>query len=240
MTRLGHGLFTLILVWTLNACLLRSTAFAEPNDAVRILILNVVNKAGIPNKVLTPARDHVERIYRNIGIQIVWRMDGDEGMSEGNAIELTIVLLPPHLAGPFEQASACTGFAVGNDGRGARRAYVFSRRVNDQADQVLRKTHVPNLKTRPGARPRPCHRTRGRTSDASARRPQHQGDHEGAHGSEELGKGVPGESSLHARRGGVDPRGAVRTDRAAVNGRGVSPGPLVFILQRSQGGSCAE
>jgi hypothetical protein len=150
MTRLGHGLFTLILVWTLNACLLRSTAFAEPNDAVRILILNVVNKAGIPNKVLTPARDHVERIYRNIGIQIVWRMDGDEGMSEGNAIELTIVLLPPHLAGPFEQASACTGFAVGNDGRGARRAYVFSRRVNDQADQVLRKTHVPNLKTARG------------------------------------------------------------------------------------------
>ncbi len=150
MTRLGHGLFTLILVWTSNAGLLRSTAFAEPNDAGRTLILQVLNTAGVQDQVLIHAREHAERIYRHMGIQIVWRMDGDEGMSEGNAIELTIVLLPPHLAGPFEQASACTGFAVGNDGRGARRAYVFSRRVNDQADQVLRKTHVPNLKTARG------------------------------------------------------------------------------------------
>ena len=48
MTRWGHRLFTLILVWTFAAGPLRSTAFAEPNDAGRILILNVVNKAGIP------------------------------------------------------------------------------------------------------------------------------------------------------------------------------------------------
>ncbi len=161
MTRLGHGLLTSILVWTFTAALLRSTAFAEPNDACRILILNVLNNAGIPNGVLTPARDHVERIYRNIGIQIVWRMDdADDGTlttdgsgfvsSDSSVLQLTIALTPEAVAEQLDPGSTRTGFAVGNSARGARRAYVFSGRVNAQADQVRHQMHFLNLKAARG------------------------------------------------------------------------------------------
>ena len=156
MTRLGHGLLSSILVWTFSAGLLRSTAFAEGNDVGRRLILRVRNTAGTHDEVLSRARDHVERIYRDIGIQIVWRTDDPDDATgvidttrpvspDPNAIGLTIVLLPEEFADRFDPVSAHTGLALGNEGRGARRAYVFSARVNAQADQVRYKMYFLSL-----------------------------------------------------------------------------------------------
>ncbi len=107
-------------------------ALAQQHDTGPILILSLLNNAGIPNEVLTQARDHVERIYRDIRIQIVWRTDdANDGTrmvdrpglvsSDRNALQLTIVLVPEDLADRLDPGSTCAGFALSNDGRGARR-----------------------------------------------------------------------------------------------------------------------
>ncbi len=125
----------------------RSPVFAQPRDAGPILILIVLNRAGVPNEVLIQARDHVERIYRDIGVQIVCIVNGaNDGTglmdaprleaSDRNALRLTIVLIHGDLADQMDPGGGHTGLALSNNGRGARRAFVFPARVNPQADKL--------------------------------------------------------------------------------------------------------
>ena len=105
-----------------------TTALAEGPEAVQTLVLIVENKAAIPMDVLEGARAHVERIYRHSGIQIIWSAEGRKP-SPRDAMQLTVVIVPECFNRNICQSNSAMGSAVGAEGHGAKRAYIFADRV---------------------------------------------------------------------------------------------------------------
>jgi hypothetical protein len=105
-----------------------TTALAESPETVQTLVLIVENKAGIADDVLEGARDHVERIYRHSGIQIVWCAEGRKP-SVRDAIQLTVVIVPECFNRKSCQSNSAMGLALGAEGQGAQRAYIFADRI---------------------------------------------------------------------------------------------------------------
>ena len=105
-----------------------TTALPERPETVQTLVLIVENKAGIAKDVLEGARDHVERIYRHSGIQIVWCAEGRKPPAR-DAMQLTVVIVPECFNRNICQSNSAMGSAVGAEGQGAKRAYIFADRV---------------------------------------------------------------------------------------------------------------
>lgn len=107
------------------------------------LVLIVENNAHAPDGVLDDAAKHVVQIYRKAGIDIVWRLKGNlpaANESLPQALHLTIVLVPECISEETCR-DGITGKAVGSEGNGARRAYVFWKRV--LAEATILKNEMP-------------------------------------------------------------------------------------------------
>lgn len=105
-----------------------STVLAQGPETVQTLVLIVENKADIPTDVLEGAREHVERIYRHGGIQIMWCADGRKPLPRG-AMQLTVVIVPECFNRKSCPSDSTMGLALGAEGQGAKRAYIFADRV---------------------------------------------------------------------------------------------------------------
>lgn len=118
---------------------------AEPRDSQPAIVLRVLNTTGVSAPVLAEAKDHVQRIYENIGIEMVW-LDTDavppsattDDAIGSNALPLTVVMAHSDTAGNTYKA-AVTGIALSSNGEGIRRAYVFSDRAEEQANVACRR-----------------------------------------------------------------------------------------------------
>jgi len=109
------------------------------------LILRIVNRARIPADVLADARKEVDKIYRKAGVQIVWRADGESAdEADDRAVALTVIITPQCLTPKTCTDQSVTGFAMSSEGRGLRRAYVYSDRVYDMAMRFHKRMSVRN------------------------------------------------------------------------------------------------
>jgi hypothetical protein len=135
MTRFLQRYFSWALVCTAACAWVNTEAFADSDELQPTLILRVLNLAQIPNKVLIQAKEHVQRIYHDAGIHIVW-LDGKDAPQASlsqNGLQLTIEVVPESVARMIVPGNnGATGFATSHDGQGPR-AYVFSHRVEDHA-----------------------------------------------------------------------------------------------------------
>jgi len=138
MTRLGRY-FGWVVIWMLTATVISKPTFGDSVDSKPTLIFRVLNFAQVPADILLEAKEHVERIYDNAIPLLAGR----------NILQLTILLIPDSAAfrlGDFNDR--VTGFAVGNDGIGARRAYVFAERATKQAMDL--RGNMPNVSQKTG------------------------------------------------------------------------------------------
>ena len=93
------------------------------------VFVNVENRAQAPESLVTNAEKQAEKVYRQIGIRLVWTTA--TASLPNDSLRLTVVLVPESKAGFFVETEERVGRAVGTDGRGARRAYVFPDRVRN-------------------------------------------------------------------------------------------------------------
>jgi hypothetical protein len=150
MKRLGRY-FSWVVIWMLTATVISKPTFGDSVDSKPILIFRVLNFAQVPADILLEAKEHVERIYDNAQIQTIW-LEGDTAvplLAGRNILQLTILLIPDSAAfrlGGFNDR--VTGFAVGYDGIGAHRAYVFAERAKKQAMDL--RGNMPNVSQKTG------------------------------------------------------------------------------------------
>ena len=138
MTTFLKQYFSGVLVGIIASTWVSTKAFADSIESQPLLIFRILNPAQVPDEVLAQAKEHVQHIYRDSGIQIEW-LEGDEAQQPfygRKSLNLTIVLVSESVARTMGQENKATGFAIGTDGRGARRAYVFAERVERHAMSV--------------------------------------------------------------------------------------------------------
>jgi hypothetical protein len=135
-------LFNWVLVGIMATTGLSAKAVADSTDETPILTLRILNSVGTSNVVLKTARASVQSIYGHSGIEIEW-MDGNEPSPTDNRkrLTLTILLVSETLARWLGKTEAA-GFAVGSDGQGARRVYIFTERVKRTAVSFLRQRSI--------------------------------------------------------------------------------------------------
>jgi hypothetical protein len=113
-------------------------AFADSIESQPLLLFRVINSVQVSDEVVENAKKHVQRIYRESGIQVEWIANNEApNVTPGRkTLTLTIVLVSESLARVMGQPDSTTGFAISNDGRGTRIAYVFAERAERQAETV--------------------------------------------------------------------------------------------------------
>jgi hypothetical protein len=107
---------------------------AEPAPT---LWLTIGNHAGVPGPVLVEAERHVRRIYRKVGVDLVWSVvDPSFEFSETptasqvrSRVAMSVALIPDHLIERVCDQQTASGVAIGSSDQGGRRAYVFPDRV---------------------------------------------------------------------------------------------------------------
>jgi len=105
---------------------------ADAADTGVPLCLIVENNAHVPDDVLDGARKHVERIYRQAGIEIICLLRNNpsaERQDLPKVPQLTVVIVPECISPSSCRDVTVAGTAIGSDGKGAWRAYVFWNRV---------------------------------------------------------------------------------------------------------------
>jgi len=119
---------------------------ADAADTGVPLCLIVENNAHVPDDVLDGARKHVERIYRQAGIEIIWLVRNNLSAEEPDlprVPQLTVVIVPECISPSSCRDVTVTGTAIGSDGKGAWRAYVFWKRVLTMARIVKNAMPLP-------------------------------------------------------------------------------------------------
>jgi len=118
------------LVWMAASSCTGNDVFGAA-QAVRLpLTLHLVNVAEISEPMISNARKHVEDIFNNAGIDIGWDV--------GNGLQLTVILVEATKSRLDPFGYGMNGLAIGNSGAGARRAYIFVDRVEEQAQKLFR------------------------------------------------------------------------------------------------------
>jgi hypothetical protein len=126
-----------------DACL-TTTGYAGANRQQPLLVVRIFNQAQVDDDDVENAMKQVEHIYREAGIRTEWRImtnlqdpDFDPGR-----LELTIILVSDSFAEAEGLNGSNTGFALGNSGKGARRAYVYTDRARQQAFCALTRREI--------------------------------------------------------------------------------------------------
>jgi hypothetical protein len=131
--------FSWVLVGMMASAGFGAKAFGDSTEEKPILTFRILNSVGVPKGILTRARECVQSIYGHsgIGIEIEW-LEGNEPAptDNRNRLTLTILLVSEKLSRRMGRTDA-SGFALGSDGQGARRAYIFAERVERTAISFL-------------------------------------------------------------------------------------------------------
>ena len=101
-------------------------AFAYSGGPQQALTVKLIGDGEVSERILIEAKEHVQRIFSYAGIAVEW--------SPGDGLPLTVVILSHSTAKKLDpHGNMKIGFALSNDGRGVRRAYVFADRVSELA-----------------------------------------------------------------------------------------------------------
>jgi hypothetical protein len=99
---------------------------ANANELPRLtVVMRIYNYANVPPGELTAARARAGRVYRAIGVDIVW--------SDTAAAATALVLLPQDMTEKKCQAENIADGVLGRGAAATRRAYVFYERVTAAA-----------------------------------------------------------------------------------------------------------
>jgi hypothetical protein len=124
-------IFSSLIVWVTVCTTFSTQAFARYDRPQPALTIKLIGEEQLSERTLIDTKQHVQRIFSNAGIEIEW--------SPGRGLPLTVILLFRSAAKKLDPGCKMkTGFALSNDGRGARRAYVFADRVSELAWMRLR------------------------------------------------------------------------------------------------------
>ena len=129
MTRLAKASMG-YLVWIAAGTHPLAEAFERPDTIQTRLILHIVNNAETSERVISEAKTQVERIFNQAGIQIGW--------DKGIGLKLTVVLTGRAPLPDNEPGSQVAGMAIGNNGQGARWAYIFMSRIKEQSNELYK------------------------------------------------------------------------------------------------------
>ena len=142
MARLSRSYFSWIWVGVVVCYGFCNSAYGDHKEFQPTLVFRIVNDGQVPQDVVEKAKAHVEGVYGHSGIQVEWS-DADEASQPSNGagkLALTMIFISESVAQTMNRPKEATGFAVSNDGRGCRRAYIFVERVAQQAVVVHEKS----------------------------------------------------------------------------------------------------
>jgi hypothetical protein len=132
------------LIWIVagilsNVCMC-TAILADSIESKLVLVFRIVNSAQVSEEVLNQAQQHAEKIYWKSGIRIEWLIGNEisETLVSNRRLTLRIHLVNDDVARRLRRPDHETGFAISNDGQGARCAYVFVERTEHQAEMVAR------------------------------------------------------------------------------------------------------
>jgi hypothetical protein len=141
-------LWTISWVW-MSVAGFTGIGFADVPYDEPVLALRVVDQAGTPLEILEDAMAHVGRIFQSAGIRTAWvgpsvQKPASYREARIKTLELTVVLVSEDVARAMCPQETVTGLALSNNGRGARRAYVFAGRVINEAERSLNQVQFLN------------------------------------------------------------------------------------------------
>src|SRR5262249_2813878 len=118
------------------------------SGAPRPLVVRVVNSANVPQDVLTRARMEVERIYARSGVPIIWKLETPSDAvyptrPDLQAFQVIVVITPRCINTQTCQNESATGTALGSNGIGTQRAYIFADRVFEIALKFRKRIAIP-------------------------------------------------------------------------------------------------
>ncbi len=134
MTNYRRNASTVLLFWMAGGHLC-GLAEAETINSDRAIVVRVEDKADLPLEVLNFARNHVERIFTEAGVQILVELDLPT-WSDPPAVEFTLVLAPENLVREMSLGQQVLGLALRDDGRNSGRAYIFASNVDRHAERA--------------------------------------------------------------------------------------------------------
>lgn len=106
-------------------------------EAAPTIVLHVTNHAGTPRTDLALAEAQAERIFKEIGVRVVWSDITEEPASRGcGGLDLFVSVLSPSMVPEGERGGR--GNALGSASTAAHRAFIHSERVKRLAAQ----THI--------------------------------------------------------------------------------------------------
>ena len=107
-----------------------AAAADKPARTTTVVGIHIENPTLVPESMLMNAERHVESIYRRIGVRIVWldRISANETFGIGN-LELSLVMVSAALEATVSRTGYDMGFALSNEGKGVRRAYILFSRI---------------------------------------------------------------------------------------------------------------
>src|SRR5262245_45848292 len=93
------------------------------------VVLQLSNAADVPAPILDKARAEVVRVYRDIGVDVEWSASGEV---VGHQHIVHVIVVPNETGELQRRAETVMGAAIRTP-RGTQVAYVFYRRVRDEA-----------------------------------------------------------------------------------------------------------
>jgi hypothetical protein len=126
-------------LYALAAGLLTTTLMASnprQSSSWRVIV-EVENRAQFSPAVLRKAEEWAQKVFDDIGINIVWSPPVSPMSSE---LRLKLVLIPQHAEKYFFRDGDKMGTAIGHDGTGARRLYISPERIRKIIPSSL---HIP-------------------------------------------------------------------------------------------------
>ena len=114
---------------------LQMQALADTTGAAPLLIFRIINEAHVDQEVVEEAAKYVQSIFKESRIRTEWQIVNktQPAARDPRGVALTIMLMTDSFAKTQDLNDGATGFALSNDGRGCRRAYIYADRAAEKA-----------------------------------------------------------------------------------------------------------
>ena len=105
---------------------------AEAGQPDATIVLHVANYAALPPDTLDAAKARVSRVYKNIGVRVLWNDRGETvKRMENGELHLTVLLLPRDMRAKKNSKDGTKGTLLGQAHLPSGRAYIFCDRIAD-------------------------------------------------------------------------------------------------------------
>ena len=106
-------------------------AAAEPPTTI---LLHASDQASVPTDVLHRAEQEVVRIYRQVGVEVVWDAAMDTAATgDATVCRLFVIIVPPGMADGMAVNPTAMGVAITSSKTRGRLAYIFYNRIENIA-----------------------------------------------------------------------------------------------------------